>query len=391
VAVGLFCLAGFYPNVAVVAASVLPLVLIDVENLPRLDLSRKSLVLVGSGLVAALAAVLPVVFETGRFGPIVTPETAGQYATFASGGRSSMLSPDGQIDFVCHSRIGLFGGCDGLLDPLLWLALAAVVACPVLLLLRDFRTERRATSAIPLALGLAGAAWFAIGVAFAFKLHIPSRFVIRVLPFSTVLPFGLLIGETSRRFFLKLEGRTRPRVEIAAALVGVLAFLAVIASQSTRHFRTWERPALAAALMSYPPDTMTAGFVEDTDFVPLLARRPVLFSGELSVAYHLGYYRQIEARMRDLAEAEFTTNPAVLADMLQRHGVDLLLIEASRLTEPQLGRRPAAFLGDFAARKLAELGGRPTALSQLAPPCRLGSFDGVDMLDAQCLIDAARR
>ena len=48
--------------------------------------------------------------------------------------------------------------------------------------------------------------------------------------------------------------------------------------------------------------TTVAGFVKDADFVPVMAgwnKRQVLFSRELSVALHLGYYqRQIEIRMK---------------------------------------------------------------------------------------------
>ena len=396
VAIGLFCLAGVYPHLAIVGTTVLGIVFVDFTNGPRLKFAKADLTLLAAGVVAAVAGVTPFLVESGQFGPTVTPETATQFATFGPGGRSSVFGPDGTIDFACGRRIGLFAGlpgCEGFASPVFWLAIAAVAAPPALVFVRYLRSNGRSGSPIPFAVVLAGFAWFAIAALVAFRLHLPNRFVVRAIPMMTQLCLGLLIGEFIRdRLAAGSAGaRAKSRVAITVGIVVLAVFGALVATQTLRYFKTWKRPSLAEAIASLPVGTVIAGFVSDTDYVPLLAKRRVLFSIELAVGYHLGYFRQIEARMQDMVEAELTPDVTVLADRLARNAVDVYLVEAGRVADRQSDENFARILGDFVEQKRAELGDAPTALSRLAPPCRQGTFDGIEVLDARCLIAAAQR
>ena len=391
VAAGLFCLAGIYPNVAIVAATTLGIVLVDLGGRPRLALTRANLTLFAAGAVAALAGVAPLLVESGHFGPIVTPETATGFATFHPGGRSSLIGPDGAIDFACQSRIGVLPklpGCDGWASPVFWLVVLAAALPPALVFRRYLKTGGRSGSPIPLAVVIAAFVWFTIGIAVAFKLHIPSRFVVRTVPMMTLLCLGLTVGTF-------LQNRLRPgtRSEFLATSVGgglLLAGLAaLVATVTSDDFRTWKHQALAGTVASYPVGTVFAGFVDDTDNIPVFTQRRVLFSSELAIAYHLGYYRQIEARMRDMAVAEFTPDAAVLAERLERNAVDVYLVDERRLADPD--RKFDHLLGGFVEELKAGRGGAQTALSRLAGSCNRGTFDRIAVLDAHCLIAAARQ
>jgi hypothetical protein len=188
---------------------------------------------------------------------------------------------------------------------------------------------------------------------------------------------------------VKLGSKRERLVQIAGGGILIAIFVALVATQHPPHFRKWQHRQLAEAVASYPVGSVFAGFVDDTDFIPLLSQRRVLFSNELSVAYHLGYYRQIEARMRDMVVAEFTSDPAILAERLERNAVDVYLVAEGRLAKPDTKFKH--YLGNFVAEENAQRGDAQTALSRLAPGCSRGTFDRVVVLDAHCLIAAAHR
>jgi hypothetical protein len=388
--VGLFCLGGTYPSVAVIGVSVLGVAFIDFSR-RTIDVSWRNVVFVGAGVVAAIAAFLPFAGAVARFGPTATPMTARQFGDFAPGGRTVVFDEDGTIDFFCNSRMGLIPGCNGADSLSFWLAIVGIAAAPTILLVMHVRSRGKSGSAIPFAVGLAGAVWFALSVAVAFKLYLPNRYLMRTLPVVVAMPYGILIGLAVRDGIGRVfSGVTRQRVEIVTAFVGLAAIFAFVAIQPPRGYSTWNKPQLAAAIASLPTGTLVAGLVSDTDFVPVLAKKRVLFSRELSAAYQLGYHRQIETRMRDMVEAELTPDEAVLAQKLAANQVDVYLIASDSLADARVDPRYAGNLGDFIEKKRADLGAASTALSRLAPECRQGVFDGVEVLDAQCLIAAAR-
>jgi hypothetical protein len=390
VVAGLFCLGGTYPSVAVVGVSVLGVAFIDFSR-RKIDVSWRNLAFVGAGVAAAIAAFLPFAGAVARFGPTATPETAKQFGDFAPNGRTAVFGEDGTIDFFCNFRMGLIPGCDGVDSLSFWLAIFGIAAAPTILLVMHVRSRGKSGSAIPFAVGLAGAVWFALSVAVAFKLYLPNRYLMRTLPVVVAMPYGILIGLAVRDGIVRVfSGRTRQRVEVAAAFVGLVAIFAFVAIQPPRGYKTWDNPRLSAALASLPAGTMVAGLVGDTDYVPSLTENRVLFSRELSAGYQLGYHRQIEARMRDMIEAELTSDEAVLAEKLAAHQIDVYLIASDSLADARIDPRYAGNLRDFIEEKSADLGDAPTALSRLAPECREGIFNGVEVLDAQCLIAAAR-
>lgn len=391
-AIGLFCLAGFYPIVAVVAATALGIALIDFSDRPRIKLSAANLAFVAVGLLASAVGVAPFLIDSTQFGPTATVDAAREMATFAADGRTSVFGPDGKIDFICHRRIGLVKDCDSLFDPFVLFLFVAMAAAPTFLLVRHIKSCGKSGSVIPFVVGVAAVSWFVVAAIFAFKLHVPNRFILRVTPAAVALPYGLLVGEAVRNgLAFAFSNGTRRRIEIIAMLIGLIGYLAIVAGQSHRYFATWNNPNLAAAIADLPVGTTVAGFVKDADFVPIMAKRQVLFSRELSVALHLGYYQQIEIRMRDMLDVQWTPDMAVLTEKLGRHPVDIFMITAEGLSKRVLGGRFEGMLGNFVERKRAEFGDAPTALSRLAPNCQRGTFDGIQLLDAQCLIATAKQ
>jgi hypothetical protein len=391
VAAGLFCLAGTYPQGAMVAAVALAVIFFDFSGRPRLVFTKANFVIFAVGAVAAVAGVAPMLVEGSQFGPVVTPETAKDFATFAYRGRTSFFDQNGRIDLACHPRMGVFPklpGCEGWTSLSFWLVALAVVLPPALVFIHYRKTRGASGSPIPLAIVLASVVWFAIAAILAFKLHLPNRFLIRTIPIVSVLCLGAVVG-TFLQGLLKQGSKSARLALFVGGGILIAVYVALFATQHLRHFQKWKHPLLAEAVASYPVGTVFAGFVEDTDNIPLFTERRVLFSTELAVAYHLGYYRQVEARLKDMVVAEFTPDASVLAERLGRNGVGVYLVDERRLADPD--RKFTHFLGSFVDEQKALRGGAQTALSRLAPACSPGTFDGVAVLDAHCLIAAARQ
>ena len=404
VAGAFLCLAGVYPHLAIVGVTVLVLSTVELRGglagRPMIDLSWPTLRMVGAGTVAAIVGVIPFVLDSNRFGPVVTPRLALQFPTFFPGGRVRLFQPDGSIDFACGpstSFVPDFPGrsylplCTGYASPVFWLVVAILVAGPIILLVRRIRSSGREGSAIPFLVVVSSVVWFLIAVLVAFKLHEPNRFSIMTIPIVAAASIGILAGEAARdRLLVANSNGNAGRAGIL--LVGVCALVVAygfaLFVTLSKYYDTWHQSRLAAALSATPPQTMIAGFTNDVDFIPALARRRILFSFEHAIPYHLGYYRQIEARMRDMVEVELSPDPSVLAKLLTANGVDIYLVDAERLTTRTIPKRYAGMLGDF-VDKAAGDAQRQTALARLAPGCTLGSFDRVLELDARCLVRAA--
>ncbi len=171
------------------------------------------------------------------------------------------------------------------------------------------------------------------------------------------------------------------------------AYYAAIALLAPQYFRTWRHPQLVNLLADMPPGTSVAGTdMDDLDFIPLLARRPVLFSREHAVAYQLGYYRQIEARMRDIADVELSSDPSVVADRLQRNHIALYLTAAEETGDRVISPTVGSFVGEaYVAALRQQVDGGRSVLSRLAPGCTKERVGPYRLLDASCLIAEARR
>ncbi|KAB0679387.1 hypothetical protein [Aureimonas leprariae] len=390
VALAQLCLAGSYPQLALVTATVIGLTFLDPARPGFLDLSRARLVLVASAAAATVAGILPFLLGSGAFDPVATLAEARALPSFGFAGRNRIVDADGSLNFLCGQRLGFLGNkCRGSLGIGSLLVLAAMAAGPVALFWRAARPGRTPAplmrSTLPLFLFLASAGWFAVASFALFRLHLPSRYTTALFPFTflTTLPILIEWGLGSGREPLRPPRRLAVATLGAALAVGIAAFGTV---KGHRLFRQPAEPALVAYLRDLPREAVIAGFVSDLDFSPVLTNRSTLFSRELAIGYQLGYLRPVMARMADMRDAVLTADPAVLADRLRRNGVTVFLAEAETLGPPRV---PAAFRGFFPAAELAaaetQAAGRPSALARRAPACTLRRFGTVLALDARCL------
>ena len=123
--------------------------------------------------------------------------------------------------------------------------------------------------------------------------------------------------------------------------------------------------ALHAFLATLPRDALVAAYPTDADAIPLRARRSVLASDETAQPYWLGYYRAERERVVASLEAVFATSWEALDALARRHGVSVVVADASLYGPGPLPRLREPF-GSIARRLRAE--GASAAFVLREPP-----------------------
>lgn len=209
-------------------------------------------------------------------------------------------------------------------------------------------------------------AWVLIGTAllvwglahvFLFKLYMPSRYMIYAKPvFAAMWAAGLgrdLYGVCcggmgfqpmflKRRTWAANPCRVGPSksIFIASILVfGAAALVWVPGFVRQMHARpAWGPPAGYEAALDYiretPDNTLVAAYPLDADAIPLRTRRSVLANLEMSVAMNVNYYADQKKRHATAFDLFFATDFDEVRRIAETWGVDLVLVNKTRLTHP---------------------------------------------------------
>jgi hypothetical protein len=386
-------MAGFYPQMALVSATVIGMTLLNPSHGIRLDLSRRRVLLVLLSALATIVGSVPFLLAAKEYGPTVTMAEALTIPTFGAGGRGHLVSADGSFNFVCGERLGFFRGNCARLDPEMLFTIFGGLIGSIVLFARACRAGEtvRIRSELPLYLLIGSVVWFTLALLLLFRLHLPNRYsaAVGMLATLTIVPL-LLEWLRKRRLVEWLMERKYGYVFASIGMVGVLVYLAEGAADIRQNFKKPSNPSLIAAIRDLPKDAVVGGFVTDLDFSPVLTGRSTLFSGELAVAYQLGYFNRIIERMQSMRDVVLTNDPAVLAKGLAKLGSDFILIAQETLDTGRIPERFRGFFGgELAPMEEAAMKSLPTLVGRLADGCRVGIYEGVSMLDAACLTTAA--
>lgn len=180
---------------------------------------------------------------------------------------------------------------------------------------------------------------FAAAHLLLFRLHLPNRYVepaLRAtLPVLGAVGLVLVGAELWRR--VRAHGvRSSP---LARAFWGtvLLVFVAgmanwVIGDSYARRgfpknfFVDGAQPELYRFLRTLPADVRVATLTDEARYLPSFARRGVLAGRDYAIPYHLGFFRPLQARMRELLAVHYTNDPKELANFAAAHGVSHFLV-----------------------------------------------------------------
>ncbi|MGB3492378.1 MAG: hypothetical protein WBA57_06605 [Elainellaceae cyanobacterium] len=400
----------FYPQLVFISAGMLPFQLMRWQD-GRLRFTQERGVglpgrspyrqLVLLGISVAFLSLLPYALQTNDFGPTLTAAEARTLPEFSlEGSRSRYFYDDDPATYWLKGRSGL-----RLATALTPATNVLGLLLPGLLLLpRAFplaQQIRRAIALLPQML-VSSLVMFGAAHLLLFRLHLPSRYTQHsfrvVVTLAAAIAIGLLI-DGALRWGLSEPARSQGIAGIraiaglgitSALTLLVLAYPALTDQFPITAYQTGTATELYELLQAQPADTLIASLSDEADNLPSFTQRSVLAASEYAIPYHQGYYSEFRQRVSDLIRAQYSPDPAELAEVIERYGIDVWLLDR-RAFEPKYVRdRPWIQPYDQeVSAALAVLNGEEQPVLAIAPRrCTLLRKQGLILLDAVCVVES---
>jgi hypothetical protein len=191
---------------------------------------------------------------------------------------------------------------------------------------------------------------------------------------------------------MALVSRSAGKVETRRGLIGVGAALvlagglALYPARFDGNFVVDRTPEITAYLRELPADALVVGVPTETDSVPAFSGRRVLVNREYALAYHLGFYRQVERRARDVVEAYYAESPRALVELADRYGVTVFLVNRAAFDPATAVDAWAGNFAPYTADVLERVErGQRFALEDAARRCGALTEQNVTVVPAACL------
>ncbi len=393
----------FYPPFVLIIAGILILRLWRW----RIGLSgfwnRSHYLFCATGLGVALLVMLPYVFSSSKFGPIITASEARTWSEFL---------PKGNIPFFINNpwKYWLSANHSGIrlsLNPPL---LGAGFLLPILLRYPSYfplAKQVKSEAAVLLQILLASLGCFFAAHALLFKLYLPSRYTIHSLRILMGLAAGIALTiildailQWARQQALsdKLRQQFRSlrlKQLLALASIAIIWITIVLYPNlfwqkyfpATSGYIVGGEPLLYQFFRKQPNDIRIASLTEEANHLPTFAGRSVLVAKTYADPYHVGYYRQIRQRANDLIRAQYSQDLAQVQNITRKYKVDFWLLERTGFTPEYIANnnwlqqyQPAA----TEAVDSLKLGNIP-ALSRLMQACSVFETNKLIVLQASCI------
>lgn len=407
----------FYPSLVFVCVvmSILQLWVGDREKAQGirfyLNRNRRDYIFCFTNLAVAFLVLLPYILTSSQFGPVLTAAVGKTLPELLPQGRSSFFVNDPWA-FWLYGRSGIGLG-SAFAPPLIYGGLLL----PILLKFSSrfpLAKQVRNIVILPQLLLGSGVMFFAAH-AVLFKLHLPSRYTQHSLRIAIALAAGISLT-------LILEGvwaigeredvkqkRKIPHSKTPTARYGIrcsiphsliLGTTAIIGTTlifyphlALKHFPktyyiTGNIPALYEFFQQQPKDSLIASLVEEANNLPTFSQRSILVSQEYAIPYHWGYYRQFRQRTLDLIQAQYSIDPKIVTDFIEKYDIDFWLVSANTFTIDSIADNPWIMqYQSVANRAIAQLkADKKPALALAIPSCTVFDTQGLLVLKGDCIV-----
>lgn len=346
-------------------------------------------------IVAVSVAVLVVwPFQqtvTREFGHLLSLAQMQQMPEFGLNGRREYFG----VSPISFALRGASGVRLPLFPPVLWLSLIL----PVLLRFRPGVCQTFPVSSklkLLTEIILVSLALFFLAHLLFPRLYLPSRYTFYSFRVVMSLAAGIVL------FWMVQAGRhgwPQTRQTLKAKIIAGLAlcFLSVVVVVpavpmlflSGQGWMIGEQPRLYRFLADQPQDTLIASLTAETDNLPAFTKRSVLVSRELALAYHPTFYNVMQQRIVDLIKAQYSPNLAETQAVLQRYGIDFLLVDRVFANPDYLTQQDWLIHSSFQSvvrDVITDLQrGIAPALSQTLDSCTVFSENHLIVLEAACI------
>jgi hypothetical protein len=385
----------FYPQYVLVFAGIAVLQLVKWQpGKLRLTRDKQDYLFCGACLGMALLVLLPIALAHSPYGSVISGAEARHLAEFLPLGRNRFFWDDPLRFWFVAERSGLFPA----FRP--WfLAIGAFL--PVLL-----HIGQRRPAQLPLiqqvshkAIVLLQVVIVALFLFFAahallFKLYLPSRYTEYTLRFTLVFATAIVLVVLLHAAWHWLQQQTPKQYQ----QVAVWAFTLLLAAglllypsadgQAINSYWVGEHPKLYKFLARQPKDIMIASVVREVDNIPTFAQRSLWVGREYALPYQVGYGSQFRQRVIDTLQAQYSLEPAALANFIRTHGIDFWILDQYRSfdlnapTTSWVRQYPEA----IAAAQAQMRQGTPV-LKTLVKPCMVRREKDLQLLSAACILE----
>jgi len=383
----------FYPQVVFILVGILVIRVFHWDGRPRLSQNKKDYLFCVAGIGIALLIMLPYALQTSEFGPTVTAAEMKTWVEFSADGRIPFF---GQDAWKFWNR-GQHTGIRLSINP-------PLVAAGFLLLLllqypSRFPLAKQVTknNIILLQILLVSFSLFFAAHALLLKLYLPSRYtlhsLVMVMAFSSGLALTLLLDALLQWASQPVVQRYQRQFLAFGATFFLGATLLLYPNifwhkylLGSGYYVVGQAPTLYQFLQQQPKNSLIASTDEEASNLPVFAQRAVLVGREYANPYHIGYYRQIRQRAKDLIQAQYSPDLAVVKAFIQTYGINFWLLHRAAFQPGHLQNRwLQQYQPEVAnARTLLEAGKVP-ALASLMQPCAVAETETFVLLQTECI------
>ena len=364
----------FYPQCVLISCGTIGLGWLRSTWQSRSLPDRRTTALAVCGLVAGFCVLLPYALRSSSFDPAIDAATARQMVEFLPGGRVEFFH-ENPIEFFTYGRRSGIVPKMSWTSPLIWAALLPIPLWRTLNIDADRQKLETLADAEIASIGL-----FFVAHLTLFRIHHPSRYTMHSLLVVLAVAAAIWIAPRLWQVGTFLRGHIGRNGAIA-----VLAAFTIVLPAATHqyHFkyRQGKAPELYTYLQTQPRDAMTATLSRLGNDVPSHARRSVLASVMFAMPYHVGYYDEIVRRIDATIAAQYTDDPQVLAEVVDRYGIDFWLLDREAFDAEYLMQD---WLLPFAEREAAIARSGTPILEQARDRCTVVAGEDWQLIDVSC-------
>jgi hypothetical protein len=393
----------FYPQTVFLSSAVLMLRVLRLDGWRlRLSQQQHDYAFCGLGLGVAFIMMLPYALKISDYDPVLTVQQARSLPTLEGDGRKNFFFDDPFKFWFCGERSGMlpYDWCKYERPPQLWASILFVI---FLRFPKRFPLMKHITANVVILpqMLVASLGMFFLAHALLFRLHLPSRYTKHSIRMLVVLAAGIaliLILDAVFRWAQRTKVRAWRR---QLTLGGTLALMAVyifgypflMDEYPNPDYVRAEAPQMYQFFAQQPKDILIASLSEQANNIPSISRRMVLASSEIANPYHMGYYNQIQGRVYDMMQAQYSLNLADVKAFIRKYDIDYWLVDANAFQADYIEsnswlRQIQPYATDARNNLLA---GREPALATLMRQCDALRTQGRIILDAACLLEASEQ
>lgn len=373
------------------------------ENDIRFGLSqqRRDYIVCFTNLVISFLGLLPYILSTSEFGPVLTAAVGKTLPELLPEGRSSFFVRDPWA-FWLYGRSGIGLGA-AFAPPFIYSGLLL----PVLL---KFSTTFPLTKKIrhleilpQLLLGSGIMFWAAHRV--LFKLHLPSRYTQHSLRIAIALAAGIVLTLILDKLWHIGKNITKNQkispspfpiphslIFVTIAIIGTTLILyphLALKKFPKTYYINGNFPSLYKFFQQQPKDSLIASLTEEVNNLPTFSQRSILVGAEYAIPYHWGYYRQFRQRTIDLIQAQYSIDPKIVRDFIEKYGVDFWLVSPDTFQiESIANNRWIIQYQSVATPAITQLkSGKKPLLALAMSSCSVFETQGLTVLPANCILN----